>query len=80
MLIALAPLVVWGCVLLALELLLPKWWFWAVYIVQISNVSGSMGDVYTVWKLSKMPSDILVRDTGTLMTVYRPRMESGTDK
>ncbi len=70
----------WGVTLFILERRLPNEWFWALYIVQISNVSGSMGDVYTVWKLVHMPSDIIVRDTGTLMTIYRPKTESETDK
>ena len=71
--IALAPLLVWGIVLFALERALPAEWFWLFYVVQISNVSGSMGDVYCVFALRKYPSDILIQDTGTRMRIFAPR-------
>lgn len=78
--IALAPLVLLGTVLALLELFLPAWWFWSLYIVQISNVSGSMGDVYTVWRLASRPGDVLIRDTGTRMCLYRINTEIGEKK
>lgn len=68
--IALAPVVVWGIVLLVLNLLVPMSWFWVVYFVQIGNISGAAGDLYVTWKFSKLPKDILVKDTGVEMTVY----------
>lgn len=71
-LIALAPLVLWGVVLFALERMLPAEWFWLFYIVQISNVSGSAGDVYCVLALSRYPKDILIQDTGTRMRILAP--------
>lgn len=71
--IALAPLVFWGAVLAILERALPEAWFWLIYLVQISNVSGSAGDVYCVVHLRKLPRDILIQDTGTRMRVYAPR-------
>lgn len=68
--IALAPLVVWGIVLLVLNLLVPPAWFWVVYLIQISNVSGAMGDIYVTVKFARMPRDILVQDDGVSMRVY----------
>ena len=68
--IALAPLVVWGAVFLALQFLLPEKWFWTVWLLQIGNVAGAAGDVYVTAKLWRMPAGILVRDTGLEMTVY----------
>lgn len=68
--IALAPLVVWGVALLVLNLVVPLPWFWVVYILQITNVSGAMGDVYVTVKFSRMPGDILVQDDGVRMRVY----------
>ncbi len=68
--IALAPVVFWGIVLLVCNFLVPYDWFWVVYIIQICNVSGAAGDFYVSWKFSKMDSDILVKDTGHSMTVY----------
>ncbi len=68
--IALAPVVFWGIVLAILCLLVPESWFWVVYIIQICNISGAAGDAYVTWKFSRMPADILVRDTGVSMTVY----------
>ncbi|MBQ7322038.1 MAG: DUF3267 domain-containing protein [Clostridia bacterium] len=68
--IALAPLLVWGLILAVINLLVPLEWFWVVYFIQISNVSGAAGDLFVSARFCKMPSDILVRDTGVSMTVY----------
>ena len=72
-LIALAPLALWGIVLFILERTLPVHWFWLLYFVQISNVSGSMGDVYCVLHLARLPREILIQDTGTRMRIFAPR-------
>lgn len=68
--IALAPIVVWGVVLLVLNLLVPVQWFWIVYWVQVSNLSGAAGDLYVTYRFSRLPQDILVQDYGVGMTVY----------
>ena len=68
--IALAPVVVWGIVLAIINCLVPENWFWVVYLIQISNISGAAGDIYVTAKFSKLPNDILVRDSGVGMTVY----------
>lgn len=71
--IALAPVVVWGVVLAVLNLLVPTSWFWVVYIVQIANLSGAAGDIYVTCKFARMPRDILVADSGVAMKVYSAR-------
>ena len=68
--IALAPVVVWGFVLLLLNFLVGTSWFWCVYFIQVCNISGAAGDLYVTYKFSKMPEDILIQDTGVSMTVY----------
>lgn len=68
--IALAPVVVWGIMLFAACMAVPTHWFWIVYSIQITNLSGAAGDYYVTWKFSKLPSDILVKDAGTSMKVY----------
>ena len=68
--IALAPIVVWGVVLWVLNLLVPVQWFWIVYWVQVSNISGAAGDLYVTYRFSRLPQDILVQDYGVGMTVY----------
>jgi hypothetical protein len=68
--IALAPIVVWGIVLLILNFALPISWFYVVYFIQMGNISGAAGDLYVTWRFSKLPEDILVRDTGVAMTVF----------
>ena len=72
LIIALAPVVVWGLVLLCLNLFLNYSWFWVVFTIKICNLSGAAGDLYVTYRFSKMPADILVRDTGVAMTVYAP--------
>lgn len=68
--IALAPVVVWGIVLAVLNAFVPVEWFWVVYIIQIMNLSGAAGDYYVSFKFSKLPKDIWVHDCGTSMKVY----------
>lgn len=68
--IAFAPIVVWGIVLLVVNLLVPEGWFWVVYFIQIGNISGAAGDMYVSIKFGRMPKDILIKDAGVSMTVY----------
>ena len=68
--IALAPVVLWGAVLLVLQFLVPTPWFWVVYMVQITNLSGAAGDYFVSARFSRFPKDILVRDYGVSMKVY----------
>ena len=71
--IALAPIVVWGAVFAVMNLLVPADWFWIVYILQICNISGAAGDLYISLRLRKLPDDILVQDSGVSMNVYSAR-------
>lgn len=68
--IALAPIVVWGIVLTAICCFVSKDWFWVAYLIQICNLSGAAGDLYVTYKFSKFPKDILIKDTGVEMKVY----------
>lgn len=68
--IALAPVVLWGIVLLIINFFVSENWFWVVYFIQIFNISGAAGDFYVTVKFSKMPDDILISDSGVGMKVY----------
>lgn len=68
--IALAPIVVWGVVLAVLCAVATREWFWVVYFIQIGNLSGAAGDLYVSYRLRREPKDILINDTGVAMTVY----------
>ena len=68
--IALAPIVVWGVILTVLFFFVTDVWFWVVYLIQVVNISGAAGDLYVTWRLSKLPKEILVRDSGVVMEVY----------
>ena len=68
--IALAPVVLWGMVLLVINILIPTDWFWVVYLLQIFNISGAAGDFFVTFKFLRFPKDILVKDSGTSMKVY----------
>ena len=68
---ALAPVVLWGVGLLVAALLAPGEWFWALWILPISNLSGSAGDIYCVWYLLRMEGDLLIQDTGVRMRIMK---------
>ena len=73
--IALAPVVFWGMVLLIIDLFCKGIWFWVFYIIQVCKVGGAAGDLYVTAKILRMPKDILIQDTGTQMTVFAPVQE-----
>lgn len=75
--IALAPVVIWGVVLAVVNALVPVEWFWVVYAIQIGNVSGAAGDFYVTIKFSRLPKDILVKDCGVGMTAYSREQGNG---
>ena len=68
--IALAPIVLWGVVLAVINALVPYDWFWVVYFIQITNISGAAGDLYVTLRFRNLPSDILVKDAGVSMEVF----------
>ena len=68
--IALAPVVLWGIVLAVVNMFVSLEWFWGVYLIQISNLSGAAGDLYVTVKFLRLPSDILIQDYGVGMTVF----------
>lgn len=74
--IALAPVVIWGIVLQILCAVLPEGWFWLIWIVQISNISGAAGDIYCSAYLARLPGDILIQDTGTRMRIMAKKSDS----
>ena len=74
MVIALAPVVIWGIVLLFLTVKLGEDWFWVVYFIQVVNVAGAAGDFYVFYKLIPIPSDALVTDSGTDIKVYSAKL------
>ena len=68
--IALAPVVLWGVVLAVASALVPASWFWVVYVIQITNISGAAGDFFVTVKFLRMPRDLVVRDYGVGMHAY----------
>jgi len=68
--IALAPVLFWGTVLAILTPIVPLSWFWVVYIIQLTNLSGAAGDLYVTVRLWRLPRHALIKDEGTAMTVY----------
>lgn len=68
--IALAPVVFFGIVFALICPFLSHAWFWAVYILQVANLSGAAGDIYVTAKFIRLPKNILIKDVGIGMTVY----------
>lgn len=68
--IALAPVILWGIVLAVINPLVSAEWFWVIYLIQITNLSGAAGDLFVTVKFSRLPSDILIQDYGVGMHVY----------
>ena len=77
---ALAPVALWGVGLQIAIHLAPPAWFWPLWGVQISNLSGSAGDLYTAWILARMKGDLLIQDTGVRMLVMKRVISEETDQ
>ena len=69
--IALAPVIIWGVILGMWLLDVPDEYYWYLYMIQIFNVTGAAGDLYVTCRVMMMPSDILAKDSGTAMEFYR---------
>lgn len=68
--IALSPVILWGAVFALLCFLVPREWFWVVYLLQITNISGAAGDIWVTAAFTRLPADILISDSGVSMRVY----------
>ena len=70
--IALAPVVVWGIVFAVLDAVFRiEGWFWVIWLLQAGNIGGAMGDFFCTYKIAHCPKDVLVLDNGTDMMIYR---------
>ena len=70
LIIALSPVVLWGILLAVWSCFVSPEWFWVIFLVQITNLSGAAGDLFVTVKFLKLPKDILVKDYGVCMVVY----------
>lgn len=68
--IAVAPVILFGIVLLLFNIILPKEWFWRVYFIQIANLSVSFGDIYISSLISRFHSNVLIKGEGVTVTIY----------
>lgn len=70
--VALAPAVLWGIVLLAALLALPDDYRLTAYIVLVLNFAGSAGDIVEVHVVSRQRPEALVQDDGNKVHVFLP--------
>lgn len=70
--VALAPVVIWGLILVMLLVALPLQFFFSVYIVTVLNFAGSSGDYFQAFAIAKLPPSALIQDDGKVTTVYLP--------
>lgn len=73
LIIAFAPVVILGILIAILTAAFYETAFWALYIIQILNLSGAAGDFYVGYLIARSGNDVLVRDLGTDMSFYSYR-------
>ena len=73
--IAIAPVLILGVILLAVNFLVPYDYVWFVYFIQLTNVSGAAGDLFVFFTFLKLDKSILIQDTGVEMKVYAKEKE-----
>lgn len=70
MAILLSPVIILGIINHILLIVLPPTYFASLFILQLLNVAGGIGDFYVTYLTLKMPDDMLVNDSGTIMKFY----------
>lgn len=80
LLVDLAPVILWGLVLVTLLVTLPEQFFLSVYIVTILNFAGSAGDYFQAYAIAQLPPTALIQDDGRVTTVYLPAEEAVTNQ
>ncbi len=73
LMIAFAPVVLLGIALAALNVVFYESSFWFFYVIQIVNISGAAGDIYVGTQIVRSHNAVLIRDTGTGMSLYSNR-------
>ena len=73
LIIAFAPVVILGILIAVLTAAFYETAFWALYIIQILNLSGAAGDFYVGYLIARSGNDVLVRDLGTDMSFFSDR-------
>ncbi len=68
--IALAPVIIWGVILLLALFVVPQYLFMGIYIVMGLNFAGSAGDYVQVINFSKLSNTTLFYDDGKETSVY----------
>jgi hypothetical protein len=71
--VGLAPLVVLTALGLALVPVIPFFAVPALLLAMTLNAGGAIGDIAAVIWILLQPRKILIRDTGDVMTIYRPQ-------
>jgi len=69
-LISILPSAIMVAALLILNIALPSYWFWVIYLIQTINIAGAVGDIYIAYAAHRMPSELLVRDMGVAVRFY----------
>ena len=70
--VAAAPVVIWGIILAIMLGDVEESTFWYLYAIQIFNVTGAAGDLYVIFEVVRMPEEVMVQDNGTAMDFYLP--------
>jgi hypothetical protein len=68
--VGLSPAVLLNLLLILLIILLPKLWFFPLYLNLAIHFGGCIGDFYVSWILRKYTNDTLIEDTGIGMKFY----------
>ncbi len=71
--VALAPAVIWGIILIAALSAAPQDYRLTVYILLALNFAGSAGDYVEVYVVTRQQPDALVQDDGNKVRVFIPR-------
>lgn len=68
--ILLAPIILLGIILTIMLIFMPENWFWNIYTIWVLNIVLSVGDIYLVKQIRKMPKETFILDEGKEISFY----------
>lgn len=69
-----------GLAVLFANLLAPPQFFWTFYMLQVANLSCTMGNIHTAYRVMKLPGQVRIARTRQGLVLYQPSSQGNLEK
>ena len=70
MVACIAPWLIVSAFYVMLMFVVSEGWFWVIYLLFVGNLSISIIDLFSVWKVLIAPRGALIKDSGSKLTIF----------